>query len=67
MKKYITRTELAAALGRTVATVANWKRLGCPCKVVKGEGRGRALRAVYCLADVKKWLISRYTRKDFDV
>ena len=60
MKKYITRTELAAALGKSENTVAKWQKKGCPHRLHVGKNKGLAVRPVFNLREVKAWLLDSY-------
>ena len=62
MKKYITRTELAAALGKSENTVAKWQKKGCPHILHVGKGKGLAVRPLFNLREVKAWLLDSYLK-----
>ena len=62
MKKYITRTELAALLGKSENTVAKWQKKGCPYVLHVAKSKGAAVRPVFNVRDVKTWLLDSYLK-----
>lgn len=60
MATLVTRTQLAAVLGKSAATVSNWQYKGCPCIMVK-VGKSGARKVPYFEIDaVKSWLLEKY-------
>ena len=52
----ITPRELAAEFGVNVATVARWRKKGCPCVESHPHSMGRYTRPRYNVVEVIAWL-----------
>lgn len=52
----ITPRELAAEFGVNVATIARWRKKGCPCVESHPHSMGRYTRPRYNVARVIAWL-----------
>lgn len=55
MKTFLTRKELAFALGKHELTITRWIKKGCPF-VLDDSTTGRHL--LFCINDVRKWIIA---------